>query len=578
MKLLYPLAIISLLIMACSKPKPNTDIPDEPPVDHNPIPPATPVSTNVTVYAEMNGLYGDPMSVKINGAVTDYAFSGYSTNTALSVEKYDCNIGLTPDPYLGLLATARNVPLTGSSRNNVDVNNVRGTYLDRVFTTDAGEWALAGDGKLTFGANTFEEPGIVASSPAYAILDPTATAFSITNPSFKADVDGHRWYLWSFGVFLLDIPYKMLGKLTLQYPIAAGLRSTAPDSIAAWLYLNNQWVQQGYAKKTGNFYTKEIHQGGIWSFGELVDGMYKTFKVRTSNGLPVVNAILRVKSGDNEVASARTDAEGNAICFLPAHENLTADILLGWRSLSDGPPPFVLRGPFNSSIDEEIILPASSPYITSVKGTAINCGGGPIQSGTVTAICQPLNSRWYLPVTNGQYGGAYVTGDVRAIFLMNASNDAVPSTDTAALLITNEENIVHLTTCKSATNLFLKYSIDDVEYNITGDAATPGNSFLASYYWNGTTDVSCQDDQMHPTMGLDFSTSGSGTGTFLNLTELRVNNVLYEVDYNRTFKVTFTRYDMMIGGYVEGSLEAYYKDKTNVVHHLVASFRLKQVV
>lgn len=583
----YSIVFFALtLLFACTK---SDDPIDDPNPVETPIPPSTPVNTAITAYTVNNNQASNPVYLYINNNLTFWDLWSYSTNTVSSVDKYNSNIGVRNS----LTATIffdnyRNFPVTSSSRNYVDVNNIPKVSVGGLtYASNGGEWQLPGGGKITYAPYSFGNysGGSNGGSTYFAFLNPTSKYYSITNPSFTVDKDQKRYYLKSFGIIYVSTPYPIAsdGDVRIEHPIPSSLLSVAPDSIPAWLYSDNKWLLKGYAKKISGSYTMKLDVMGTWNFALPVKGFYKTIKLRTSAGIPVTNAILRIKNNIGQVGAARTDVDGNAICFLPAAEDLVMEIPHGWNDPPDLPPAFVLPlTSFNNPDDITFTLPSSSPYVMTIKGNADICNAGPIQDGTVTITNRSGLILCSIPITNGKYSSALISENARIIYIIKALNSATSATgtDTAAAMGTGVDNVINLTTCQTATNLFLNYSIDGVSYSITGDASQPHNPHLTAYYnQNGTTMISCNSDPGGTGNGLDFTAHFFAAGVFnsMGFSNVWVNSVYYQHDFNKPGKLIITRYDLLPGGYIEGSADFYYKDNSNVSHHVVANFRLKRI-
>jgi hypothetical protein len=584
----YFITMIFLLLHGCNKSSNEKKNSNENEVDdYTSVPVSSPVNTVISGNIDLNNQANNPVYLYINNNVTMYDKGRFTTNITSNVDKYENNIWVNNmDRSSGFFDNNRNFPVTASIRNYVDVNMIPKTNIGSLpYNYQGGAWSLPGGGKITYAAKSFIYPfGTNDYITAYfGFLDPSAKAFSITNPRFSVDADRKRWFLKSFGIVALTTTHSFseTGDVRIEYPIPATLLASAPDSVEAWYYTENRWILKGYAKKVNNHYTKKLDQRGLWNFGIRVSGMYKTFKVRTNKGVPVTNAILRIKSGKLEVGSARTDADGNAICYLPSNENLTIEVPLAWKDYEYLPSDFIISaGPFNSNKDVDITLPSSSPYITTISGTAFNCNSAPVQNGTITISQQFGWFQYHIPVSNGLYNSSFIRPYTDELFIarLTSHDTGQFGSDTAFTMGTGRDNMINLSTCKDPTNLFMNYSIDGVNYSIIGDASHPHEPSLTGYGSQGTM-ISTQDNSGGIIKGIQFDTPSWKTGTFpvVTASALFVHKIFYQYDPGRSSTITFSRYDLLAGGIIEGSMDAYYKDKLNVTHHLIAKFRVLKI-
>ncbi len=590
---LYAAAFFAFIaINACTKPSVPVKLDDTPVPVEQPVPPATPVNTIITAYVEPNDQNKNPLFVHLNEAHSlPWSLGSFSANTAFSVDQYNTNISMNNDSWVSgfFFENSRNLPLTASSRNYVDGNIIQKVRIGSfTYPFQGGEWPLPIGGKITYTPNSFgsnSSPGV--GDPEFGFVDPTVKFYAITNPSFTADKGQKRWYLKSYGIIKLATYFAIapISDVELEYPIPTPLAATAPDSIQAWLYKDNKWMPKHYAKKTGGNYKIKIDVAGTWNFAVPVKGFYKTIRLRTDAGVPVTNAILNIKNRTGEVNSARTDADGNAICFLPTSENFTVDVTNSWNDQTYAPAVFNLSlSSFETPDDVTLTIPASSPHVMTIKGNANLCNGSPIPDGTVAMTYRNGLALCYIPVTNGKYSAALVRPLDNEIYQIKAINNASgeAGTDTAASLRTGLDNVINLSTCQTDTRLFINYSIDGKPYSIIGDATHPEDPPLAAYQdligSRGTT-ISCNSLASGKGYGIGFVTNVSTTGVYKNLIldALFIGTEYCNHDFYKPMNLTITRSDLLPGGYFEGSLDFYYKDGSNITHHFIGSFRLKRL-
>jgi len=579
----FCLIILLSLLASCSKPGNSSNNNVVSGTNTTTIPAPVSISTIISAYIQSTNGSSNPSFLLINNNVTTKIDGSYTSNIAAPADKYRSTLRETNSNT----STTRNFTVTASSRNYADVFDVKKVPIGTViYSYNPGVWILPDGGKISYSANTFLSGGNGVSA-AYASLNPTEKTYSIATPDVIADFDNQRRFLKTFGTFFLSTPYPIDagGDLKIDYPIPASLLVTAPDSVEAWFFSGNQWIKNGYAKKVNNFYQKKIDKTGFWNFASPVHGEYKTIKFRTSNGVSITNAILRIKSDSREIAAVRTDANGNAYCFLPTNESLTVIIPFSWQDNTFPPPAFTLSIPaFTSISDITLTVPSTSSNVMTIKGTVNLCNdGSPLQNGTFTVANQGGTIYCYIPVINGQYASALIT-EANTIFRVKAINNTTNqvSRDSAIVLYPGQDNIVNMNTCLNATNLFLNYSIDGTNYSITGDASDPQNPPLTAYYSisGNTTRIACNSSPSGLGIGLEFVTYSSKAGTFTNtsVTGLFVNSVYRNFDINHPATLIFRRYDLLAGGYIEGSIDLYYLDNLNTSHHLKADFRVKRIL
>jgi hypothetical protein len=346
----------------------------------------------------------------------------------------------------------------------------------------------------------------------------------------------------------------------------------APDSIEAWFFNGNyQWEKKGYAKKVNNTYTKVIDKQGTWNFAKPVNGKYINLKFHTVNNIPVHNAVVKIKSQNREIAGGRTDADGNFFCFVPT--NLPLD-LIAYYNLA------VLfsksLGTITTSGDHDILVPVTSEYLASFQGTVKDCNNNPVKNATISVIRNFDNTVVAnVPVVDGNYNSAIPQNLGPSVYIMRIIDDAgvQPAKDTAVVLHNSKLDTINLNTCPTPTNLYINYTVDGTPYSLTGNAATPFSPMLSGYPGSPGTNYYCTSGAI----GMQFTVNGSFPGTYSHVYDLWVNNGYYQRDLSKPCTITIIRYDLNVGGYIQGTFDFYYKDTQNISHRVVGSFRVKRI-
>jgi hypothetical protein len=477
--------------------------------------------------------------------------------------------------------TTRVIPFTGGVRNYVDLGQVQKHSAGFIQGNGAaGELALEGGGKLSFSANSIMPPGMGMVLDAY--INPMLARSSIRLPHHHTDAAGKRLYLKSYGSYYLFTPHPIApsGNMVLTLPIPSALQSNAPDSVNAWLYSNNSWVNKGYAKKVGNTYTKQLDQSGIWNFAVPVKGVYAALKVHTDAGLPFVNTLLRIRGAAGaELGTARTDADGNAVCFLPAEETLTLDLLQRWSLVASPAHTQILS--FGTNTEASITLTTNSAWVKSIKGTARICNTGPLSAGgVIIADTWTGNQHAFFVVKDGNYGGAVIDPDLQLHRFSILNPDGTRNGSDSVIYVPSAQlKIINVNTCLPSTFLFANYSIDATTTNFTGDASNPNSPALYAHTAsNGTSTLIVCNNNTGKSFEFYTPATTVGVNNGGGVSNFNVQGSFYDYDMTRACTVTFTRYDPLPGGYIEGSVDLYYKDNANVLRHFVANFRVKRLL
>jgi len=569
-------AIFIILIIApgCKKSD-SQNTPVDPPADFTTVPPAETLGTTISVYVPAS--YYRQVGVDISYYTMlsyDLEKSGFSQQG--NFDRYSTLIQCYYSVGTTHIGGNRYVPLTNAIRNYVDIDGPPSLATSSIPTGNgSGYFNLANGGKIiypnnAFGASWGNQPAQLNGGMAGA----TSPNFMISHPSVTVDQNGQRWFLRSFAdLNIYFTPQLASGKLAdLEYPIPADLQATAPDSLEAWhLETGGKWIKKGIAKKTGNLYKFTFTSDGQWSFGVLEKGSYKEIQVRTADGIPVINAIVLIKDENLYVAAARTDVNGNAICFIPLNRKFTITIPPSWENPNFPLPQLATAGPFANTESAPYIMnyPASTNRVRILKGKVTNCDGTAVENGTITVV-HPFNGLpfGHIPVVKGQYSSALVVDSrdpLTFTLKLLDNNTGQVGIDTTITWQAGEIKNLDWHLCKPQTGLFMDYTLDGVSYPIKGDTLTIDAVAQKIKASQGTHNIEFN----YPT---GYTWPGSNAITF---TSLVLNRVITTKKGIGT--LTITRYDAAPGGLVEGYFVFTYTDLALINHEIRGIFRLKRI-
>lgn len=566
--------IILIISPGCKKNNSENTLVD-PPDDFTTVPSTTTVRTAISVY--MPSLNANKGGVNISYWSVSYDINKGGFSQQGNFDKYNTYIaGSYPIDNSGYNYNGgyRYIPVSDAIRNYVDVDGAQGTdYASTPTGNGNGYFLLSNGSKINYSNYAFGQS--LGNNKAYFFIimaDPTSPRYSISNISETVDFNGQRWYLRYYGGMRIKFnPEVKTGKqVDIEYPVPANLQVNPPDTLEAWHFEQERWIKRGAAKKMGNIYKYSLSGSGEWRFGVREKGTYKVFQVRTADGIPVINAIVSVKDEISEIGAARTDANGNAICFIPLNRKITITIPPSWENPNSPYPLVISAGLFTNSqnIPYVINYPAATNRLRVVKGKVTKCDGAPVENGTITVI-EPIFGKTYchIPVVNGQYNGAIV-GDV-----YNNTMYALKLQDNITGQVSNDTTIkwqggdikdIDLRLCKAPTALFMDYTYDGVSYPIKGDVLTfdAGAQKITASQGNNNIEFNYPSGYTWP---------GSNFITFNSLV----------LNHEATGKkgigtLTITRYDAAPGGLLEGYFVFNYRDVVLKEHEIRGIFRLKR--
>jgi len=598
------LAFIAVILFGCSKNNDRPQSPDTTTGDYTPIPGSEPVSANIYGF-----VLDDENHTLQSSAVADYNYNSYpllQNGTFItgitSVDKYTAKFRIQ-ESSSDHFATYKTFPITTSIINYVNFKLTKRRNVGGVSNVTGSTNLFANGGSISMGVNALYEtgsgiyPGVFSTTLTgdmfATYLDPTAEDFVSRLPCYPmGDDEQKRWFLKSYGVVNLKVQSSSLANMdlynsataTLKLPIPATMLATAPDSVEKWVLRNAVWEKAGFAKKVNNFYVATINTFSTWNFASKTNAVYRTFKLRTDSGAAVINATVRIKSNNVVVAESQTDADGNAICFVPSSSELRAELLSTWNrfNYSVNTPLFSTVIPSaNTASAVDVILNSTLQGLFTLRGNATNCDGSPIQNGMINFTNLIFPKEHYFPVINGIYNSAifYETGPYEAKIKVKNSGNNVQGIDTGIAIYSGTVNKNNLNTCAASTDLFINYTVDNTAYSITGDMSHPSSPVLdVNYDGSANTTMISTDD--FGAKEFQFETHGGGVGTLTGsgIYSLFINGTFYFYDPGRPMSVTFTRYDILLNGFVIGSADFYYLDNNNVDHHVVTNFKLRRAM
>jgi hypothetical protein len=363
-------------------------------------------------------------------------------------------------------------------------------------------------------------------------------------------------------------------------PIPTNLSATLPDSISLWRLSNGRWVKSVTAKKIGDFYTATIKKMSAYNLAIPVKGVYRTIRLRTNAGTPVLNATVKIKHEQAVVAEAQTDWEGNALLFLPAGQNLAVEIYgVTWQPGNAVHTSTISTATTAKEID--VTINGSLPMMYTFKGNAKACNGTSVTKGEIILHNRVLHTvDWHIPVTNGSFNASIIdgTGSDYVYYAKLVDEVAgITGSDTAFATAGGTTNTYTFNTCPLQTALYMNFSIDGVTTSIMGDLSHADNPYLNALPHNNTTMIAAENNNGK---GLQFSTNAISPGVYTGsgIDGLFVNGQALFYDVSKPMRVTFERYDLQLAGIVSGSADFWYRDQANVQHHVEANFRVKRAL
>lgn len=583
-RLFYPvlLVCISILTFNCQKEISGEGNPTLP------VSPSAPITATISGrIVDDNNQPASGVSIKVGSKTATTNAKGYFRIIKASLDK---NATVVIAEKTGYFKAYRTFQAT-SGANHVSIKLIKKILAGTINSSTGGEITLTNGSKIALPAN-----GVVkATGSSYsgtinvyaAYIDPTAADILQTLPgSFMADdKNGKRVVLESFGMLAVELESAAGEKLqiasgktaTLTTAIPSSVLSAAPASIPLW-YVDEQtglWKEEGTAVKNGNTYVGEVKHFSFWNCDTGIIGINLSMTLKNQTGAPLVNIYIKLTRSNGNFTYGLTDSLGQVSGLVPINETLQMSILDGCYA-----PVFVQNiGPFTQNTNLGVIT-ITTPLagLLTIKGTVLNCSGGPVTNGYVII---DHDYPAYMSIINGQfnlvtYNCGYVspTCDILAV-----DNDAQQQNTVTGIPVTSPvTNVGTIIACGTSTIQYINYVLDGTNYSLSS-VASPADSFYSSSY---TT-------QINPNYTTYFNGAGHSSNILLFFQSAATVAGVYPIDYLqvRTYlrtqlqtptEVNVTSFPPTVGGFYEGNFSGSFKDSTDlsVTHTINGNFRLRR--
>jgi hypothetical protein len=589
-------AVASLLLLAttflsCQK-NPSTDTGvTAPPVIGTPILPATPVQALVSgIVTDENDAPVPNATVVIAGSNFNTDSKGFFSTNTLTLDKYISTVTVNKTGYFTAI---RSFP-ANSGRNYVAIKLIPKTQVGSFSSATGGSVSLPNGSQINFVA-----AGIVSktSGAPYtgnvrvfsAYIDPTASDILARMPGSLIGQDASNMYaLTSAGMLAVElesdagVPLQLAtGKAAaVKLLIPASLQGTAPATMDTWsLDARGVWKKEGNATKNGNYYEFTASHFSYWNCDIPNSSIYLTLHVTNQNNQPLANTLVDIiptMPGMIGHCGGLTDSAGNATAFVPANQVLQLSVKAYYACTTLLYTQNI--GPYTANANVNIVSTINSLTQVTVQGTALNCSGAPVQSGTALIYSSNYNLH-HVPIVNGSFSRTiYYCSPIATIGVVAIDNAAQQQSNTVNVAVTgNTANAGTLNACGTVTGEFVNYTVDGTPYTI--NPATAGN-YLYTFVTPGfSTNIVGGNQSGIPNYGsLSFVTPGTAIGTFtVRNDSLSINNYSGAVR-QPSASVTFTAYGTT-GQFIEGSFNIPFTHNSTgaTIHSCTGSFRFRRL-
>jgi hypothetical protein len=592
--LLSVIAISTIIfagLLSCQKELSNETGGAITPVTGSPIPAATPVQGSVSgVVTDENDAPVANAAVTIAGTTYFTNNKGFFNSPPVTLDKYFSTVQVSKTGYFKAIRSF----CANATRNYVAIKLIPKTL--------AGSFASGTGGKITLGNGTelnFTASSIVDKSSGAAFngnvrvysayIDPTSSDISARVPGSFVGQDGSKMYaLASAGMLAVElesdagVPLQLAtGKsAAVKLLIPASLQASAPATIDTWsLDDRGIWIKEATAAKNGSYYELQASHFSYWNCDIPNSSIYLNLHVTNQDNVPLSNTFVDIRPTSANLWShcgGLTDSLGNGTAFVPANEVLQLSVYANYMCY--GTPAYTQNiGPYTANTNVNIMATVNQTIQqVTVQGTAINCSGTPVVSGTAV-IYTGANGVYHSTITNGSFSQTFLTCSLPAsvdVTVTDNTNQQQGSTATVNV-VSGIANTGQLSACGISTNQFINYTVDGNNFSIS--SVNAGASFSA-FVNPGTLRTSIYGADQANSALLMFSVPGAALGTFPLVNDSLTINTYYAAAAQAGASTTFTAFGP-VGQYLEGNFNIPFTDVTTgpTVHSCAGTFRVKRV-
>jgi hypothetical protein len=592
---LFSVVTISTLLIAgflsCQKEISNESGGIVTPVAGSPIPAATPVQGSVS------GIVTDENDAPIANAAVTVAGTTYFTNSrgffnspTVTLDKYFSSVQVSKPGYFKAIRSF----CANATRNYVAIKLIPKTL--------AGNFAGGTGGKITLGNGTelnFTASSIADKSSGAAFtgnvrvyssyIDPTSGDISARVPGSFVGQDGSKMYaLSSAGMLAVELESDAgvllqlaTGKTAaVKLLIPASLQGSAPATIDTWsLDDRGIWIKEATAAKNGSFYEFQASHFSYWNCDIPNSSIYLQLHVANQDNAPLSNTYVDLKPASANLWShcgGLTDSLGNGTAFVPANEVLQLSVYAHYTC--NGNPVYTQNiGPYAGNTNVNITATVNTTLQqVIVQGTAINCSGTPVVSGTAV-IYTGAAGIYHSTITNGSFSQTFLTCSPPAsvdVTVTDNTNQQQGNTSTVAV-VSGIANTGQLTACGISTNQFINYTVDGSNFSIS---SVNTGSIFGTFAIPGSVQTNIYAYDQSFSSHITFTTSGAAVGTYAIVNDSLTINAYYDAIPQTGATSTFTVFGP-VGQYLEGNFNIPFTDVTTgpTVHSCAGTFRVKRL-
>lgn len=392
--------------------------------------------------------------------------------------------------------------------------------------------------------------------------------------------NGNMQGLESFGMVAVELTSDAGEKLQIAkdktvditFPIPNSLIGKAPETIDFWSFDEEKglWIYESVATKNGNTYIGKATHFSYWNCDVPYELVKFKVKIVNNKQLPLSNVSSRISvvNNDNRYGYGYTDSLGISTGYIPKNANLKFEVLSSCHDV-------IYSENFNTNtrdVDLGTKVIEKVENIATIKGLALDCSNKPLENGIVHFL---LNGKRYrAEVKNGAFNQSIILCTASSLnleYVVVDLDNNMQSNPVNATITTGENDLGTINTCAVASNEFINYTIDGINYSVTN--ADSLYTFLRTdiTYINGSVTSN------NSNLGFNFD-GGTTVGSNHKLTYLNTNkpNQFGTDIFNPAIILNITEYGAELTGFIAGSFSGVISNPNGQSITINCSFRVRR--
>ncbi|MBO6517003.1 MAG: carboxypeptidase regulatory-like domain-containing protein [Bacteroidia bacterium] len=177
-------------------------------------------------------------------------------------------------------------------------------------------------------------------------------------------------------------PLQLAGGNTaeLSMPIPPQLRGIAPQTIPLWHFDEDggYWVEDGEAKKVGDYYIGEVNHFSFWNWDIKIDATEASGRIVLTNGNPLDYAHINMTAPGAGTRRGATCSQGRFHGLMPV--NVPVEVEVSSSLYEMEPYTTTITIPESGEISDIVIPNENFPKMVTMTGEILGCSGENVEN------------------------------------------------------------------------------------------------------------------------------------------------------------------------------------------------------